>query len=279
MKAYQEDYETPVMIKPRVAVLGGGNVAMDSARTARRLGGEEVTIVYRRSENESPARDAELEHAKEEGIHFRWLTNPSRILGNDGWVSGMECIRMELGESGSDGRRRPIPVEGSEFEMEVDMVIVAFGNRPHPLIPRTTQGLEVTEWGTIAAERGTGQTSLPGVFAGGDCVSGPATLIEAIAAGNKAAWSIDQYLKSGKVTLPEEQVVEDWLHDVAMSRQRDGNIVARKERQSPEQLPLPKRLRGFDEVEQCLTLEMAAREAERCLRCYRVMLLAVDGKK
>jgi glutamate synthase (NADPH/NADH) small chain len=194
MKAYDEDYDTPVMIKPRVAVLGGGNVAMDSARTARRLGGEEVTIVYRRSEKESPARDAELEHAKEEGIHMRWLTNPTRILGKDGWVTGMECIRMELGEPGSDGRRRPIPIEDSEFEIEVDMVIVAFGNRPHPLIPRTTDGLEVTEWGTIATEPGTGQTSLPPVFAGGDIVTGAATVIQAMGAGKDAARAIDRFL-------------------------------------------------------------------------------------
>ena len=198
MKAYDESYETPVMIRPRVAVLGGGNVAMDAARTARRLGGEEVTIVYRRSENESPARDAELEHAKEEGINFRWLTNPTKILGDeDRWVTGMECIEMELGEPGSDGRRRPIPVDGSEFEIEVDMVIVAFGNRPHPLIPQTTDGLELTDWGTIATEPATGRTSLPGVFAGGDIVTGAATVIQAMGAGKDAAAAIDQDLRAG----------------------------------------------------------------------------------
>ncbi len=196
MKAYDDQYKTPVMIKPRVAVLGGGNVAMDSARTAKRLGAEEVTIVYRRSENESPARDAELEHAVEEGIEFKWLTNPTRILGDeDRWVTGMECINMELGEPGSDGRPRPIPIDDSEFEMDVDMVIVAFGNRPHPLIPQTTDGLEVTDWGTIATEPGTGRTSLDRVYAGGDIVTGAATVIQAMGAGKDAAHAIDEDLR------------------------------------------------------------------------------------
>ncbi|MFW5915480.1 MAG: NADPH-dependent glutamate synthase [Planctomycetota bacterium] len=195
MKAYDRRYDTPVMIKPKVAVLGGGNVAMDAARTAKRLGGEEVTVVYRRSENESPARDAELHHARDEDIEFRWLTNPTKILGDDdNWVTGMECVRMELGEPDSDGRPRPIPIEGSEFTMEVDMVIVAFGNRPHPLIPRTTEGLETTEWGTIAAEPNTGKTSLPGVYAGGDIVTGAATVIQAMGAGKDAARAIDRDL-------------------------------------------------------------------------------------
>ncbi len=196
MRAYDRNAETPVIIRPRVAVLGGGNVAMDAARTAKRLGGEEVSIVYRRSEQESPARDEEIEHAKEENINFHWLCNATKILGDQqGWVSGMECIKMELGEPGDDGRRRPYPVEGSEFDIPVDMVIVAFGNRPHPLVPQTTPGLKTTDWGTISAEPGSGQTSLKGVFAGGDIVTGAATVIQAMGAGKDAAAAIDEYLR------------------------------------------------------------------------------------
>jgi glutamate synthase (NADPH/NADH) small chain len=198
MRAYDDRYETPVLVKPRVAVLGGGNVAMDSARTARRLGGEEVTIVYRRSEKESPAREAELRHAREEGINFRWLCNATKILGKNGWVTSLRCIEMELGEPDEDGRRRPHPIEGSEFEIDVDMVIVAFGNRPHPLVPQTTDGLKVTDWGTIEAEPTTGETSIPGVFAGGDIVTGAATVIQAMGAGKDSAKAIHKYLQDKK---------------------------------------------------------------------------------
>jgi glutamate synthase (NADPH/NADH) small chain len=194
MRGYDAEYETPVMIRDRVAVLGGGNVAMDAARVALRLGAEEVTIIYRRSRNESPARDEELKHAEEEGIKFMWLNNPTEILGEDGWVTGLRCIQMELGEPGEDGRRRPVPIEGSEFEVPMDMVIVAFGNRPHPLIPQTTEGLEITRWGTIAADESNGQTSLEGVWAGGDIVTGAATVIQAMGAGKRAAADIDEYL-------------------------------------------------------------------------------------
>jgi len=200
MRAYDERYETPVLTRRRVAVLGGGNVAMDSARTARRLGAEEVTIIYRRSERESPARRAEIQHAIEEGITIRWLCNAIEILGSaDGWVRGLQCIRMSLGEPGPDGRRRPYPVEGSEFELAIEIVIVAYGNRPHPLVPRTTDGLRVSSHGTIEAEPGTGATSLKGVYAGGDIVTGAATVILAMGAGKDAARAIHRYL-SGEPT-------------------------------------------------------------------------------
>jgi glutamate synthase (NADPH/NADH) small chain len=196
MRGYDPDYATPVMVKDRVAVLGGGNVAMDSARTALRLGAEEVRIVYRRSVEESPAREAELEHAREEGIRFMWLTNAVEVLGSDeGWVRGLRCVKMQLGEPGADGRRRPFPVEGSEFEFRTDMVVVAYGNRPHPLVPRTTPGLEVSKWGTIVADELTGATSLEGVYAGGDIVTGAATVIQAMGAGKRAAAAIDEYLR------------------------------------------------------------------------------------
>ncbi|HUU07916.1 MAG TPA: FAD-dependent oxidoreductase [Dehalococcoidales bacterium] len=267
-----------VAVKKRVIIVGGGNVAIDCARTCLRLGFKEVTILYRRSRAEMPARGEEIEAAEAEGAKIHYLAAPVKALTEGGQVTGVECIRMKLGEPDDSGRRRPIPIEGSEFTIGTDMIIPAIGEKPD-LSLIEGKSINITKWGTIVVDAPTGQTSLPGVFAGGDCVSGPATLVEAIAAGNKAARSIDRYLKSGRVTPPEEQVVEDWLHDVALSHQRDGNVVAKKERQSPEQLPVAKRKRGFDEVEQCLTLEMAAKEAERCLRCYRVMLLAVDGKK
>lgn len=268
-----------VAVKRRVIIVGGGNVAIDCARTCLRLGFKEVTILYRRSRAEMPAREEEIEAAETEGTKIHYLAAPVKTLTEgSGKVSGVECIRMKLGEPDDSGRRRPIPIEGSEFTVGTDMIIPAIGEKPD-LSLIEGKAIDITKWGTIVVDAPTGQTSLPGVFAGGDCVTGPATLVEAIDAGNKAAQSIDCYLKQGKVTPLKEQVVEDWLHDVALSHQRDGNIVAKKERQSPEQLPVAKRIRGFAEVEQCLTMEMAAKEAERCLRCYRVMLLAVDGKK
>ncbi len=205
MRGYRADYSTPVMVRNRVAVLGGGNVAMDSARVALRLGAEQVRIVYRRSVEESPARVAELHHAQQEGVEFMWLTNAVEVLGQDGWVRGLRCVKMELGEPGPDGRRRPYPVEGSDFEFETDLVIVAYGNRPHPLVPRTTEGLKVTKWGTIAADEGTGATSLEGVYAGGDIVTGAATVIQAMGAGKRAAAAINAYIcgKGGRGNGPE----------------------------------------------------------------------------
>jgi len=195
MKAYRPDYRTPVMVRRQVAVLGGGNVAMDAARTALRLGAEKVTLVYRRTIHEAPAREAELQHAEEEGIEFRWLASATEVLGDEeGWVRGLRCVRMELGEPGEDGRRRPYPVEGTEFEFPVDLVIVAYGNRPHPLVPRTTEGLKVSPRGTIVVQEGTGATSLEGVYAGGDIVTGAATVIQAMGAGKQAAAAIDEYL-------------------------------------------------------------------------------------
>ena len=196
MKAYKfPEYDTPVQIGKNVAVVGGGNVAMDAARSAKRLGAENVYIVYRRSEAEMPARLEEIHHAKEEGIIFKLLTNPVRIIGTeDGWVKGMECIEMELGEPDSSGRRRPIPKKGSEHIMDVQTVIVAIGQTPNPLIKSTTPGLNTHEWGGIIIDEETGATNIPGVFAGGDAVTGAATVILAMGAGKKAAKAIDKYL-------------------------------------------------------------------------------------
>ncbi|UZQ86134.1 NADPH-dependent glutamate synthase [Thermoclostridium stercorarium] len=198
MKAYlYPEVDTPIKVGRNVAVVGGGNVAMDAARSAKRLGAENVYIVYRRSEAEMPARLEEIHHAKDEGIIFKFLTNPVRILGtDDGWVKGMECIEMELGEPDKSGRRRPIPKKGSEHVIDVDTVIIAIGQSPNPLIKSTTPGLKTHEWGGIVVDEETGATSIPGVFAGGDAVTGAATVILAMGAGKKAAAAIDRYLKS-----------------------------------------------------------------------------------
>jgi glutamate synthase (NADPH/NADH) small chain len=195
MKAYAfPEYDTPIRIGKHVVVIGGGNVAMDSARCALRLGAEEVCIVYRRSREEMPARYEEIENAEEEGILCKFLANPTRFFGDEkGWVKAMECICMELGPPDESGRRRPVPVKGSEFVMDTDTVIVAVGRTPNPIVQSTTDGLEVTKWGTIVADEN-GKTSLEGVYAGGDIVTGEATVISAMGAGKKAAKAIDEYL-------------------------------------------------------------------------------------
>lgn len=196
MKSYLfPEYDTPIKRGGRVAVVGGGNVAVDAARVALRLGADEVYLVYRRGEAEMPARAEEIRHAKEEGIIFEVLTLPVRLLGKNGWVCGMECVRVELGEPDESGRRRPIPIKGSEFALDVDVVVVAIGTRANPLLPSTTPGLELNERGYIVADEETGRTSREGVFAGGDIVTGAATVISAMGAGRKAARAIDEYLK------------------------------------------------------------------------------------
>ena len=198
MKAYKfPECDTPVKTGNSVAVVGGGNVAMDAARSAKRLGAENVYIVYRRSEAEMPARLEEVHHAKEEGIIFKLLTNPTRIIGTEsGWVKGMECIDMELGEPDSSGRRRPVPKKGSEHIIELETVIIAIGQSPNPLIKSTTPNLETQKWGGIITDDETGATSIKGIYAGGDAVTGAATVILAMGAGKKAAAAIHEYLKS-----------------------------------------------------------------------------------
>ena len=196
MKAYDfPNVPTPIKIGKRVAVVGGGNVAMDAARTAKRLGAEEVYIVYRRSETELPARAEEVHHAKEEGIIFRLLRNPVKILGKDGWVTGMECVEMELGEPDESGRRRPVVKKGSNFNFPVETVIIAIGGTPNPLIRQTTPGLEVQKWGGIVVDETTMKTSKDGVYAGGDIVTGAATVILAMGAGKIAARAIHEALQ------------------------------------------------------------------------------------
>ena len=195
MHAYDEQYDTPIYVGKRVAVVGGGNVAMDAVRTAKRLGAE-ATIIYRRSEAELPARREEVHHAKEEGIEFRMLTNPTQVIGDDkGWVTGLSCVEMELGEPDESGRRSPVVKEGSDFTIECDVVIMALGTSPNPLLKSTTKGLETNRRGCIVADEN-GATTREGVFAGGDAVTGAATVILAMGAGRKAANTIDEYIKS-----------------------------------------------------------------------------------
>jgi glutamate synthase (NADPH/NADH) small chain len=199
MKAYLfPEYDTPIAKGKNVAVFGAGNVAMDSARTAMRLGADTVRIIYRRSRDEMPARAAEIHHAEEEGIEFRLLTNPTRFLGDEkGRVIGMECIRMELGEPDESGRRRPVPLEGSEFKLECDLAVIAVGAGANPLLPQSTEGLKLNKWGYIIADPETGKTTKKGVWAGGDIVTGSATVILAMGAGRTASDSIHKYLTLG----------------------------------------------------------------------------------
>jgi glutamate synthase (NADPH/NADH) small chain len=195
MKAYRADYLTPIHAGKKAIVVGGGNVAMDAARTALRLGAD-TTIVYRRTEVELPARKEEVHHAHEEGVEFRMLTNPVEVLADEkGWVRALKCIKMELGEPDASGRRSPIPVEGSEFEIPCDTVIMALGTSPNPLIAQTTGGLDVTRRGCLVADEN-GATTRPGIFAGGDAVTGAATVILAMGAGRKAAAAIHAYLSA-----------------------------------------------------------------------------------
>jgi len=197
MKAYQfPNHATPIRVGKNVAVVGGGNVAMDAARTSLRLGAEHVYIVYRRGEEELPARREEVHHAKEEGIDFQLLNNPVEVIGDEqGWVKELRCIKMELGEPDASGRRRPVPVAGSEFNLAVDTVVVAIGQGPNPLVQSTTPGMDTNKRGNIIADEETGATTKPGVFAGGDIVTGAATVILAMGAGKKAAEAIDAYLQ------------------------------------------------------------------------------------
>ncbi len=200
MGAYKfPNTDTPVFVGKNVAVVGGGNVAMDAARSAKRLGAENVYIIYRRSEAEMPARLEEVHHAKEEGIIFKVLTNPNKILGTeDGWVKGMECVEMELGEPDKSGRRRPVEKKGSEHIVDLETVIIAIGQSPNPLISSTTPGLDIQSWGGIIVEEETGATSKSGVYAGGDAVTGAATVILAMGAGKKAAEAIDKYIRQNQ---------------------------------------------------------------------------------
>ncbi|MFQ6617983.1 MAG: NADPH-dependent glutamate synthase [Fidelibacterota bacterium] len=201
MRAYLfPEYDSPIFTGERVVVFGGGNTAMDAVRTAKRLGAREAIIVYRRSRREMPAREEEIKHAEEEGIVFHFLTNPVKFMGDpSGWVKGVECIRMELGKPDESGRRRPIPIPGSNFVIEIDTAIIAIGTSANPVIAQTTPGLKTNQWGYIVIDEETGETSKKGIYAGGDIVTGAATVILAMGAGKKSAKAIDQYLKNDKL--------------------------------------------------------------------------------
>ena len=198
MKAYLfPEYDTPIARVRDIAVVGGGNVAMDSARTAKRLGAKNVYLIYRRSEVEMPARNEEIEHAKQEGIEFILLTNPVEIVGSEGWVKKIKCVKMKLCEPDESGRRRPMPIVGSEYNIDIEAVVMAIGQGPNPLLTSTASGLKLTRRGNIEADIQTGKTSKKGVFAGGDIVTGAATVILAMGAGKNAAGAIDKYIKTG----------------------------------------------------------------------------------
>jgi len=253
-----------VALGRRVLVIGGGNSAMDAARTALRLGSE-VTVLYRRTADEMPAIKSEVEAAKEEGVGIQFLTAPLRIIGTNGKVRAVECIRMELGEPGEDGRRKPVPIKGSEFTIEADAVIPAIGQAPD-LATLGAEQLAKTKWGTVKVKSGSLATNIPGVFAGGDAVSGPATAIEAIAAGNLAAKYIEKYLR-GESTEPEPEEPETYVVKMEDVRARMEGRLTVKERARRERASMIKRRSTFEEVEKPLTEEAAVSEASRCLAC------------
>jgi formate dehydrogenase beta subunit len=261
-----------VVTGKKMVVVGGGNVAIDCVRTALRLGFADVQIVYRRTIKEMPADKVEIKDAQDEGIKFNFLCNPTRLLADaEGRLTGLELLRMELGEPDASGRRRPQAVKGSEFIIEADVVIPAIGQSPNLSFLSAEDGLPVTKWTTVGADAYTGATPVAGVFAGGDCVTGAATLIEAIAAGNRSAVAIDRYLRGGAVELDNHQRMERFLGGM---RTYDKNekipLPTGLPRQGFDHLPIETRIRNFEEVEQVMSALRATTEASRCLRCYRL---------
>ena len=257
--------------KQKVLVVGGGNTAIDCARTALRIGCKEATVVYRRGRHEMPARDEEVKAAEEEGVKFQFLAVPIKIQSQNNKVVGAECIRMELGESDASGRRKPLPMKGSEFVLPADMVLTAIGETPD--ISFLPQGkIDITSWNSIKSDED-GNTSIPWLFAAGDCISGPASIVEAMASGKRAAESLHIFLSKNKVTRTESESIDRAFHEVGLSRKRRGPKPAVTTRLYPHEMSAEDRVKGFDEVEECFNVQVAAREAERCLRCYRVMLI------
>jgi len=266
----------PVFMAKRMVVVGGGNVAIDCVRCALRKGYKDVNLVYRRSRKEMPADDVEIEDAEAEGIQFHFLTNPTKILAESGKVVGMELIRMELGEPDASGRRRPVPIEGSEFNMEFDAVVPAIGQAPDLSFIGEDQGLGVTKWSTVEADPITLQTAVPHVFVGGDCYTGPDTLIGAIAAGNRAAIAIDKYLRGEPVRPTDPQLLDRVVNSVGTYDPEElVGIVRGISRQGMKHLPVDTRIHNFEEVEFGLTAQAALTEAQRCLRCYRVAVVGL----
>jgi formate dehydrogenase (NADP+) beta subunit len=260
----------------KAVIVGGGNVAMDCSRSLLRLGVEEVHLVYRRDREAMPADAEEVHDAEEEGVIYHFLCNPVRLLIEEDRLVGAECIRMELGELDASGRRSPIPIAGSEFVIECDMVIPAIGQRVEVSYLEEA-GLNLTRWGTLEVDPDTLQTNVEDIFAGGDCVSGPATLIEAMAAGLRASQSIDQYLRCGEVSLTEEERVSRIVKTVmAIDQDRVDCLGRGKGRRTMPMRSVAERIHDFNEVEIGLSAEEALLEADRCLRCYRIMLVATE---
>jgi len=257
--------------RARVLVVGGGNTAIDCARAALRQGSKEVTIIYRRSRTEMPAHAEEIEAAEKEGVKLLFLALPVKIMAENNKVSGAECQRMELGEPDSSGRRRPVPVKGSEFIVPADLVLTAIGESPE-LSFLTESKVELTSWGSIKTDED-GRTNIRWLFAAGDCASGPASIVEAMSAGKRAALSVDRYLAKSKTPESESQIIDRLLHETALSQKRSGTRPAPAARRHPRTLLVEDRLAGFDEVEKCFDMKTAAAEADRCLRCYRVIVM------
>ena len=252
----------------KVIVIGGGNTAIDCARTAVRLGAKEVTVVYRRSRTEMPAHADEVEAAEKEGVKFHFLALPVRLIVENNKVVGTECQRMELGEPDASGRRRPVPLAGSEFVIQSDLVLTAIGEQPSlAFLPKDK--VTLTEWGSIKADE-VGHTSLPWLFAAGDCATGPATIVEAMAGAKRAARSLDKYVSKSKEL--DVKPLSEVFHELGMERRRFGAIPTTKARLRPREIQIEERVSTFDEVEQCFTPEAASKEASRCLRCYRIMV-------
>jgi len=257
----------------RVAVVGGGNVAMDCARSALRLGVKEVHLLYRRSRAEMPAHELEIEEAEEEGVQFHLLTNPKKVIAESGKVTALECVRMKLGEPDSSGRRRPQPIEGSEFNLEVDTVIPAIGQVGDFDFITDSSGVKVSDRDRVEADPVTMETSQPGVFAGGDAASGPWTVIGAVAAGNRAAKYIDQYLREGKVTPDDEDMMEQILDGLGVYDSEEvPESPAGLKRAQTDIADVSGRIKGFTEVDRGMGNQASVDEAERCLRCYRLLL-------
>jgi formate dehydrogenase beta subunit len=266
----------PIAVGKVAVVVGGGNVAMDCARSSLRLGVEKVHLVYRRTRNEMPADKVEVHDAEEEGVEYHFLCNPTRLLVEDGRVTGIECVRMALGEPDASGRRSPAPVPGSEFVIPCDMVIPAIGQKVDTSCLDKTGAPGVSKWGTLAADPDTLVTDQPGIFAGGDCVSGPATLIEAMAAGFRVSRSIDQYFREGRVSLSEDERMSRVYRALATVDADDPDRLGGAHRIDLPMRAVPERVHDFDEVESGLSPEDALLEADRCLRCYRIFLVETE---
>jgi formate dehydrogenase beta subunit len=260
----------------KLVVVGGGNVAIDCVRTAIRIGFKDVKLLYRRSRSEMPADEVEIREAEEEGIDFHYLTLPKRIIAEDGAVRAVECIRMELGEPDASGRRRPVPVEGSEFIIETEVIISAIG-QDSDLFVIGGEPIAVSKWGTVQADENNLMTSVAGIFSGGDCVTGPASLVEALAAGRDAALTIDRYLCAADPELPTYRKLEKYVGTIKVFDKKEKiGLLGGGSRPHIECLPIETRIRSFEEVDLGLSAAAAIKDAERCLRCYRVALLAVN---